>query len=67
MMVHSGRIGLGMPQWRRPSWDMAGWNMCPASYDVTGRKYSVDFRDTMKILFDDHLPKWNYRALPESG
>ena len=34
---------------------------------ATGRKYSADFKDTMKILFDDHLPKWNYRALPESG
>jgi Rhodopirellula transposase DDE domain len=31
----------------------------------TGRKYAVDFKDTMKIVFDDYLPKWNYRAVPE--
>jgi hypothetical protein len=34
---------------------------------ATGRKYAADFKDTMKILFDDHLPKWNYLALPETG
>lgn len=34
---------------------------------ATGRKYTKGFKETMKILFDDHLPKWNYRALPESG
>jgi len=34
---------------------------------ATGRKYAADFKDTMKILFDDHLPKWNYRAVPETG
>jgi Rhodopirellula transposase DDE domain len=31
----------------------------------TGRKYAVDFKHTMKIVFDDYLPKWNYRAIPE--
>ena len=30
-----------------------------------GRKYTADFKQNMKILFDDHLPKWNYRAVPE--
>ena len=30
-----------------------------------GRKYAADFKHNMKILFDDHLPKWNYRAMPE--
>ena len=34
---------------------------------ATGRKYAQGFKATMKILFDDHLPKWNYRAIPESG
>jgi hypothetical protein len=34
---------------------------------ATGRKYAADFKATMNILFDDHLPKWNYRALPETG
>jgi hypothetical protein len=30
----------------------------------TGRKYAADFKQNMKILFDEHLPKWNYRAVP---
>jgi Rhodopirellula transposase DDE domain len=34
---------------------------------ATGRKYAEDFKESMKILFDDHLPKWNYRATPETG
>lgn len=33
---------------------------------ATGRKYAEGFKDTMKILFDGHLPKWNYRALPQN-
>lgn len=32
---------------------------------ATGRKVAEGFKDAMKILFDDHLPKWNYRALPQ--
>jgi hypothetical protein len=31
----------------------------------TGRKYTEGFKQTMKILFDDFLPKWNYRAVPQ--
>jgi len=31
----------------------------------TGRKYTADFKHNMKIIFDDYLPKWNYRAVPE--
>ena len=30
----------------------------------TGRKYAEDFKETMKIAFDEVLPKWNYRAIP---
>ena len=30
----------------------------------TGRKYAEGFKENMKIVFDDHLPKWNYRAVP---
>jgi len=33
--------------------------------DQTGRKYATDFKHNMKIVFDDYLPKWNYRAVPE--
>lgn len=31
----------------------------------TGRKYAADFKHNMTIVFDEHLPKWNYRAVPE--
>jgi hypothetical protein len=32
---------------------------------ATGRKCAEGFKEAMKIVFDDFLPKWNYRALPE--
>jgi len=32
----------------------------------TGRKAAADFKQTMKLVFDDVLPKWNYRAIPVS-
>jgi hypothetical protein len=32
----------------------------------TGRKYAEGFKENMKILFDDLLPKWNYRAVPST-
>jgi hypothetical protein len=32
----------------------------------TGRKLAVDFQDTMTIVFDKLLPKWNYQALPQT-
>jgi hypothetical protein len=31
----------------------------------TGRKCAEGFKETMKIAFDEFLPKWNYRAIPE--
>lgn len=33
----------------------------------TGRKVAADFKQTMRIMFDDVLPKWNYRAIPAGG
>ena len=32
----------------------------------TGRKYAAGFKKTMKIVFDNYLPKWNYSAVPET-
>jgi hypothetical protein len=32
-------------------------------YD-TGRQCAKGFKQNMKILFDDFLPQWNYRAIP---
>jgi Rhodopirellula transposase DDE domain len=31
-----------------------------------GRKCAAAFKKTMKIVFDELLPKWNYTAVPES-
>jgi hypothetical protein len=31
----------------------------------TGRKCAAGFKEAMNIVFDDLLPKWNYRAVPE--
>ncbi|BBL76843.1 transposase [Methylomagnum ishizawai] len=31
---------------------------------ATGKKCSADFLETMRIVFDDFLPRWNYRAIP---
>ena len=33
------------------------------AYDI-GRKCAKGFRENMRIVFDDFLPKWNYRAIP---
>jgi hypothetical protein len=33
----------------------------------TGRRYAKHFKKTMTIKFDDHLPKWNYTAIPETA
>jgi len=32
----------------------------------TGRKASASFKKHMPIVFDDFLPRWNYRALPQN-
>jgi hypothetical protein len=33
----------------------------------TGRKYAEGFKKGMKIVFDEILPKWNYRAVPSGS
>lgn len=30
----------------------------------TGRKVKEGFKENMPIVFDKHLPQWNYRAIP---
>lgn len=30
----------------------------------TGRKIADDFKQNMRIIFDDFLPAWNYTAVP---
>lgn len=32
----------------------------------TGRKCAAGFKESMRIVFDEFLPKWNYRAMPQS-
>ena len=34
---------------------------------TTGKKCAENFRETMRIIFDDHLPRWNYRASPQTS
>ena len=33
----------------------------------TGRKYAQDFKANIPIIFDCHLPKWNYTAVPSTA
>jgi hypothetical protein len=33
---------------------------------ASGKKVATDFLETMRILFDDFLPRWNYRAIPQA-
>ena len=33
----------------------------------TGRRYTDAFKANMRIVFADHLSKWNYRALPQNS
>ena len=35
-------------------------------YEI-GRKYAANFKENMKILFDDFLGQWNYRAVPQNS
>ncbi len=37
-----------------------------AGFDATGKKVAADFLETMRIVFDDFLPRWNYRAIPKA-
>jgi Rhodopirellula transposase DDE domain len=31
---------------------------------ATGKKVAADFLENMRILLDEDLPRWNYRAIP---
>ena len=33
----------------------------------TGRKYAADYKENMRIQFDEFLPNWNYTAVPIEG
>lgn len=33
--------------------------------DQTGGKVKEDFKQNLKIIFDDYLPQWNYTAQPQ--
>ena len=39
-------------------------NIINKNYE-TGRKYAIGFKENMKIIFDEYLGQWNYRAIPE--
>jgi Rhodopirellula transposase DDE domain len=40
---------------------------CLEKVYTTGRKCAVNLRDSMRIVFDALLPKWNDVAVPGSG
>jgi hypothetical protein len=33
----------------------------------TGRRAAKGFKETMRIAFDEFLPRWNYTAVPNAG
>lgn len=33
---------------------------------LTGRNATAEIKHSLKVVFDEHLPKWNYRAIPEN-
>jgi hypothetical protein len=39
-------------------------NVMRRVYEI-GRTVSKDFKDTLAIVFDEFIPKWNYRAVPQ--
>jgi hypothetical protein len=41
-------------------------NLVDKAYQ-TGRKVAEDFKQTMQIVFDEYLPKWNYTARPQTA
>jgi len=47
-----------------PRSKLAGYSTENKVYS-TGRKVTENFKEKMKIVFDDYLGKWNYRAIPE--
>ena len=38
-------------------------NICTKPY-ATGRKVAAEFKEQMRVIFDDDLSQWNYRVLP---
>ena len=34
---------------------------------ATGRKVAAGFKESMRIVFDEHLRQWNYAAVPEKA
>ena len=40
-------------------------NVVDKIYEI-GRKVTDDFKKNLKIVFDEYLPKWNYRAVPQT-
>ncbi|WP_221902092.1 hypothetical protein [Bathymodiolus platifrons methanotrophic gill symbiont] len=56
-------MATGAPEFREVAW-RACVHILDKIYE-TGRKYAADFKEIMPIVFDTHLPKWNYRAIPQ--
>lgn len=33
----------------------------------TGRRVAADVKERIRVIFDEALPRWNYRILPEES
>ena len=46
-----------------------GLKVCSTILDKTfetGRKVASNFKENMRIQFDEYLPQWNYSAIPQN-
>ena len=34
---------------------------------ATGKKVAAGFKESVRIVFDQHLRQWNYTAVPHTG
>ena len=41
-------------------------NLIDKVYDK-GRQVMDGFKENLPIIFDEYLPKWNYRAIPQNA
>jgi hypothetical protein len=41
-------------------------NLIDKVYDK-GRQVTDGFKENLPIIFDEYLPKWNYRAIPQNA
>jgi hypothetical protein len=64
VVFHTVQVVKGLVEKTRTSTGLAVTvDVIDKAYE-TGRKCAAGFKQNMKIIFDDLLPKWNYRTVP---